>query len=49
MQIEAIASIVGLKGIFKLRSADIYRVVTVTQNLGERIRPSDIGAPGDAR
>ena len=30
MQIEAIASIVGLKGIFKLKSADIYRVLSVT-------------------
>jgi hypothetical protein len=31
MQIEAIASIVGLKGIFKLKSADVYRVVSVTK------------------
>lgn len=31
MQIEAIASLVGLKGIFKLKSADIYRVVSVTR------------------
>lgn len=31
MQIEAIASIVGLKGIFKLKSADIYRVLSVTK------------------
>jgi len=37
MQIEAIASIVGLKGIFKLRSADIYRVLSVTKNVDERI------------
>jgi uncharacterized protein len=37
MQIEAIASIVGLKGIFKLRSADIYRVVSATKNVSERI------------
>ena len=42
MQIEAIASIVGLKGIFKLRSADIYRVVSVTKNVGERIPLSEI-------
>ena len=31
MQIEVIASIVGLKGIFKLKSADIYRVLSVTK------------------
>ena len=44
MQIEAIASIVGLKGIFKLRSADIYRVISVTKNVGERIPLPDIDA-----
>jgi len=37
MQIEAIASMVGMKGIFKLRSADIFRVVSVTKTVGERI------------
>jgi uncharacterized protein len=37
MQIEAIASIVGMKGIFKLRAADIFRVVSVTKTSGERI------------
>jgi hypothetical protein len=45
MQIEAIASIVGLKGIFKLRSADIYRVVSVTKNVSERIPLQDIVEP----
>jgi hypothetical protein len=45
MQIEAIASIVGLKGIFKLRSADIYRVVSVTKNVSERIPLQDIAEP----
>jgi len=45
MQIEAIASIVGLKGIFKLKSADIYRVASVTRNVGERIPLSDIVEP----
>ena len=45
MQIEAIASIVGLKGIFKLRSADIYRVLSVTKNESERIPLPDIVEP----
>ena len=37
MQIEAIASMTGMKGIFKLRSADIFRVLSVTKNVDERI------------
>lgn len=49
MQIEAIASIVGLKGIFKLRSADIFRVVSVTKNLSERIPLRDIVEPRGGR
>ncbi len=46
MQIEAIASMVGLKGIFKLKSADVFRVVSVTKTVGERIPPPDIVDPG---
>jgi hypothetical protein len=42
MQIEAIASIVGMKGIFKLRAADIFRVVSVAKTIGERIPLSQI-------
>ena len=42
MQIEAIASMVGMKGIFKLRAADIFRVVSVTRTSGERIPLSQI-------
>ena len=37
MQIEAIASLVGMKGVFKLKAADIFRVVSVTKTSGERI------------
>lgn len=39
MQIEAIASMVGLKGVFKLRAADVYRVVSLARNDGERVAP----------
>ncbi len=42
MQIEAIASLVGMKGIFKLRAADIFRVVSVAKTSGERIPLSQI-------
>ena len=42
MQIEAIASMVGMKGIFKLRAADIFRVVSVAKTSGERIPRSEI-------
>jgi hypothetical protein len=44
MQIEAIASMTGMKGIFKLRAADIYRVISATKNVGERIPLSEIGS-----
>ncbi len=43
MQIEAIASMTGMKGIFKLRAADIYRVISATKTVGERIPLSEIG------
>ncbi len=49
MQIEAIASMVGLKGVFKLRSADVYRVVSVARNVGERIPLPDIAGPAGPR
>lgn len=49
MQIEAIASIVGLKGIFKLRSADVYRVISVTKNVTERVPLADIDEPSGRR
>jgi hypothetical protein len=42
MQIEAIASMTGMKGIFKLRAADIYRVISATKNVGERLPLSEI-------
>ena len=42
MQIEAIASMVGMKGIFKLKAADVYRVVSVTKNVDERIPLGEI-------
>ena len=42
MQIEAIASMTGMKGIFKLRAADIYRVISVAKNVAERIPLSEI-------
>jgi hypothetical protein len=45
MQIEAIASMVGMKGIFKLRAADIFRVIAVTRTVGERIPLAEIPGP----
>lgn len=42
MQIEAIASMAGMKGIFKLKAADVYRVLSVTKNVDERIPLGEI-------
>jgi hypothetical protein len=44
MQIEAIASLVGMKGIFKLRAADIFRVLSVKKS-AVRVPVSQIEAP----
>ena len=38
MQLEAIASMTGMSGIFKLKSAEIYEVMSVHKNIEEKIQ-----------
>jgi hypothetical protein len=45
LQIEAIGSLVGMKGIFKLRAADVFRVIAVSKAVGERIPLAEIPGP----
>ena len=40
MQIEAIASATGMSGIFKLRAADVYRVLSVERRPYEVLQPA---------
>lgn len=42
MQLEAIASMVGMKGIFKLQAADVFRVIAVSKAVGERIPLAEV-------
>lgn len=46
MQIEAIASMTGMTGVFKLVAADIFRVVACQKCAGERAPWSQDPAPG---
>ncbi len=48
MQIEAIASMTGMKGIFKLKAADIYRVISASKTVGERLPLAEIDTAASA-
>ncbi len=36
MQLEAVASMTGMSDVYKLRGADIYKVLSITKNKGDR-------------
>ncbi len=36
MQLEAIASMTGMSDVFKLRGADVFKVLSITKNQGDR-------------